>query len=132
MLLMSTYGQISMRRHPDRSSILSEAFYSKDMAKYSNVDLVSHARDYISSGVVDDHLWHCALIVRFSSPSVVVFNTAWWSEMGKSLQDQISAPYAEYVSAAKINPIPKMLNLFNIFSFDTVHRNHEYGKGGLA
>jgi hypothetical protein len=132
LLLMSTYGPISMRRHPDRSSILSEAFYSKDMAKYSSVDLVSHARAYISNGVNDDHLWHCALIVRFSSPSVVDFNTAWWIEMDKSLQDQISAPYAEYVSAVKIQPIPKSLNWFNIFSFDTAHRNYEYGKSGLA
>lgn len=132
LLLMSTCGPISMRRHPDRNSIWSEAVYSKDMAKYSNFDLVSHARAYISSGVVDDHLWHCALIVRFSSPSVADFNTAWWSEMDKSLQDQISVTYAEYVSAVKINPIPKPLNWFNIFSFDTAHRNHEYGQSGLA
>ena len=132
LLLMSTDGLISMRRHPDRSSILSEAFYSKDMAKYSGVDLVSHARAYISSGIVDDHLWHCAMIVRFSSPSVDDFNTAWWSEMDKSLQDQISVPYVEYISAVKINPIPKPLNWFNIFSFDTVHRNHEYGQSGLV
>jgi hypothetical protein len=129
LLLMTTDGLISMRRHPDRSSILSEAFYSKDMAKYSGVDLVSQARAYISNGIVDDHLWHCALIVRFLSPSVDHFNTAWWTEMDKSLQDQISVPYAEHISAVKISPIPKPLNWFNIFSFDTAHRNHEYGQG---
>ena len=131
MLLMSTYGPISMRKHPDRSSILVEAIYSKNMAKYSNVDLVSQALGYISNGLLDDHLWHCALVVRRSSPSVDGFNTAWWGEMDKSLQDQISVSYAEHVSAVNIIPIPKPLNWFNIFSFDTAHRNHEYGPGGL-
>ena len=132
LLLMSTDGLISMRRHPDRSSILSEAFYSNDMAKYSGVDLVSHAQAYISNGIVDDHLWHCAMIVRLSSPSVDDFNTAWWSEMDKSLQDQISVAYAEYISGVKINSIPRPLNWFNIFSFNTAHRNHEYGQSCLV
>lgn len=127
ILLMASRGPIAMRRHPDRSSILSEAIYSNDMPKYSVPDLVSQARYYISTGMTDDHLWHCALIVRHGLPSVVGFNKAWWHEMGESLQDQVSAPYAEYVSGVRVRPIPRWLNWFGIFSFDTSHRNHEYG-----
>lgn len=127
ILLMASRAPIAMRSHPDRSSILSEAIYSNAMLKYSFSDLVSQSRNYISMGMPDDHLWHCALVVRYALPPVVGFNKAWWDEMGCSLQDQISAPYAEYVSGLRIRPIPKWLNWLGIFSFDTSHRNHEYG-----
>lgn len=126
ILLMSSDAPIAMRRHPDRCSIISESVYSESMSKYSDSDLVSQAEDYIYDGMTDDHLWHCALIVRYASQSVVCFNKAWWHEMSKSLQDQISAPYAEYVSGLRISPIPRWLNWFRLFSFDTSHRNHEY------
>ena len=123
---MSTSGPIAMRRHPDRTSILSEAHYSKDMAKYYHEDLVSQALAYLAEGLTDNHLWHCALIVRYQSSAVMNFDTQWWLEMSKSLKDQISAPYAEYISSLRINPIPKYLNWFNIFSFHNAHRDHEY------
>ena len=129
ILLMTSRAPISMRVHPDRSSILSEAIYSNNMHKYSDSDLVFQARYYISMGMLDDHLWHCALIVRYALPSVVDFNKAWWYEMGNSLQDQVSAPYAEYISGTRISPIPRWLNWLKIFSFDTSHRNHEYDPG---
>lgn len=129
ILLMTSPAPIAMRSHPDRSSILSEAIYSNNMHKYSGSDLVSQARCYIGMGMSDDHLWHCALIVRYALPSVVAFNNAWWHEMSSSLQDQISAPYAEYVSGLAISPIPRWLNWLKIFSFDTSHRNHEYDPG---
>jgi len=126
LLLMTTNGYICMRRHPDRFSIYSEACYSQKMIKYKGVDLIAQAKSYILGGLVDDRLWHCALIVRYSSPQISLFNSIWWSEMDKSLQDQISTPYAERLSGVRIEPIPKYLNWFNIYSFDIDHRNHEY------
>ena len=129
MLLLSSRGPIAMRKHPDRSSIFSEALDSNSMIKYSETDLLSQARSYISKGLIDDHLWHCALIVRYALPTVVEFNKAWWHEMGISLQDQLSAPYAEYVTGLTIRTVPRWLNWFSVYSFDTTHRNHEYGSG---
>jgi hypothetical protein len=126
MLLMCTSGPVSMKAHPDRSSIWSEALYSQKMIKYSSCDLSGQARKYLLQGMADDHLWHCALIVRDSSEASVRFNESWWREMASSLQDQISAPYVEHATGVAIKPIPKLLNLFNCMSYNTSHRNHEY------
>jgi len=129
MLLMCTSGPVSMRSHPDRSSILSESLYSQQMLKYSSFDLLSQAESYILKGIIDDHLWHCAMIIRNKSDSSSKFNDVWWREMAFSLQDQISAPFAEFVTGVAITPIPKFMNLFGTMSYNTSHRNHEYRSG---
>ena len=126
ILLMCTSGDIAMKKHPDRSSIIDEAEYSDGMKKYNEYSLVSQARQYLDDGLVDNHLWHCAMIIRRSSQDVDKFNSLWWKEMDISLQDQISAPYAEYLANLWVAPFPRYLNFLGLFHYDLSHRKHEY------
>lgn len=126
LILLASNATILMKKHPDRSSIIDEARYSQYMLKYSGSNLIPQAQDYINSGLSDDHLWHCAFIVRKMAPSVTTFNEIWWDEMTVSLQDQLSAPYAEYMSGLHVSPIPRYLNLFSIIDYDLSRRLHEY------
>ena len=75
---MCTSGDIAMKKHPDRSSIIDEAEYSDGMKKYNEYSLVSQAKQYLDDGLVDNHLWHCAMIIRRSSQDVNKFNSLWW------------------------------------------------------
>ena len=128
LLLMCTSGSIVMKKHPDRTTIIDEANYSTGMKKYFGCTLVSQAKHYIQKGLVDNHLWHCAMIKRESCKDAYNFNALWWKEMEISLQDQISAPYAEYSADVKIQPFPRYLNFLNLFHYDLSHRQHEYSR----
>jgi len=96
-LLMTANRHISMRGHSGKFSIYAEVCYGQKMLKYKDkdVDLVAQAKSCFSSGHVDDRLRHCAIIASYSCLSVALFNSIWWTEMAKSLQDQISVPYTQ-------------------------------------
>ncbi len=126
ILLMLSDGLISMRRHPDRHSVLSEAQVSERMAKYADSELVKQAEGYLAAGLVDDHLWHCSLIVRRRGPESIIFNCCWWQEMQTSLQDQISAPYAEFRSGLRISELPRLFTLLSLITYSYAHRENEY------
>ena len=72
----------------------------------------------------DEKLWAGGVIVR--KKRTHEFNSAWWKEMSRSLQDQISLPYAAFQTGVNISSLP--LSLYsNIFiRFNVLHRLNEY------
>ena len=115
---------IGLYRHPERSSILEEAKLSSKMVKYQKFDLIAQAKYYIDIMGCDEKLWAGGVIVR--KKRTHEFNSAWWKEMSRSLQDQISLPYAAFQTGVNISSLP--LSLYsNIFiRFNVLHRLNEY------
>lgn len=115
---------IGFHRHPDRSSYIEEAKVSSRMIKYQNCDLIEQANKYYSELGRDDQLWAGGVIVRKNKTPK--FDAIWWNEMSKSLQDQISLPYAAFRSETVISPLPTSQYSHIFIRFNVIHRLHEY------
>ncbi len=115
---------IGFHRHPARSSYVKEAEVSARMVKYQNCDLVGQASKYYCELGRDDELWAGGVIVRKNKTPE--FDATWWKEMSKSLQDQISLPYAASCSKTVISPLPTSQYSHIFIRFNVIHRLHEY------
>jgi len=123
-IFLSMTEDIGFFPHPSRTSILKEAEVSSKMAKYKDLDLVKQASNYIDEMKCDTKLWAGGVIVR--KHKIPDFDSAWWSEMSKSLQDQISLPFAAFKTNIKISPLPTSLYSHIFIRFDVLHRINEY------
>lgn len=115
---------IGLFRHPERSSILEEANLSSKMVKYQKYDLIAQAKNYVDIIGSDEKLWAGGVIVK--KKKTPQFDSIWWEEMSKSLQDQISLPYAVFRTDIKISNLPLSLYSHIFIRFNVLHRLNEY------
>ncbi len=88
-------ADLAMFAHPQRDSLLAEAWESKPMPKYEGQPVVEQATEYLASGHDDRYgLWAGCVIVSRPSQRVRALGDAWLREqLLWTYQDQISLPY---------------------------------------
>jgi hypothetical protein len=88
------HGDMVMFPHPDRTSLLAEAYVSEMMPKYHGLRVLEQAEHYIENwGWPDDTLWASTTIGRNHTPAVLQLGAAWFAENEHwTYQDQISLP----------------------------------------
>jgi hypothetical protein len=98
-------ADLAMFAHPQRDSLLAEAWESKPMAKYSGQPVVEQATHYLTEGCDDRFgLWAGCVIVSRPSPRVRRLGDAWLREQLRwTYQDQISLPYL--LASAGFRPV---------------------------
>ncbi len=84
--------EIVLFKHPERDGIVEEASVSEMMPKYAGQKIVEQAMGYAREGMPLGTLYAGGVIAR--SAPLLDFGVAWLGEMSKSLQDQVSLPYA--------------------------------------
>jgi hypothetical protein len=83
-----------MFAHPQRQSLLAEAYVSTQMLKYEGLPVLAQAEHYIDEwGWPDDTLWASTTIGRNHTQPVLEMGAAWFAENEHwTYQDQISLP----------------------------------------
>jgi hypothetical protein len=86
--------------------------------------LIAQAKSYVDIIGYDKKLWAGGVIVR--KKKIPQFDSTWWEEMSKSLQDQISLPYVVYRTDVNISNLPLSLYSHIFIRFNVLHRLNEY------
>ena len=117
-------------KHPERSSILMEAELCQGMIKYRQEKLIDQSLFYTNEmGHKDDFLLAGGVIVRnLSYEHIDKFNSSWWKEMDRSLQDQLSLPFVLRKDHHVYEVIATGLYSQVLVRFNVGHRLNDYGR----
>lgn len=96
--MLKNLSSIAMYEHPDWDDIESEADFAAQMPKYAGQRLREQAAWYRNHGLPHRYgVWCGGVIARYNySQYVRDMMDVWWAEMDRSLEDQISFPYASW------------------------------------